>query len=306
MILAFRLIAALWVAGILQGADRPPLTADAIMARVAANQDRADKLRSEYIYHQRIHVVLQKSNGTRMRDEVADYLITPTPDGTQRKLTAISGYYRRKGRYLEFKGEPRPDPDSVDGDMLNDFRHDLMEENTTDGITIALRKDSGDEHSDQHSDQHSKSEHSKDGIARDLFPLTSDQQKDYQFKLIGEDTQQGRPVYRIGFGPKDRSDLDWAGEADIDATDFQPVRVYTKLSRPLPFLVRKLLVDLPGVGFNVQYQRQPDGVWFPTSFGTEFRIHLFMVWGRTIMISLQNTGFERTHVQHQITYQQTE
>jgi hypothetical protein len=293
MILAFRLIAALWTAGILQSTDRPPLTAEAIMARVAANQDRSDKLRSEYIYHQRIHVVLQKANGTRMRDEVADYLITPTPDGTQRKLTAISGYYRHKGRYLEFKGEPRPDADSVDGDMLNDFRHDLMEENSTDGITNDLRKDSGEEHS-------------KDGIARDLFPLTSDQQKDYQFKLIGESTEQGRPVYRVGFGPKKRSDYDWAGEADIDATDFQPVRVYTKLSRPLPFLVRKLLVDLPDLGFNVQYERQPEGVWFPTSFGTEFRLHLFMVWGRTIMISLQNTGFQHTHVEHRITYQQAE
>jgi hypothetical protein len=283
-------IAALWLAGILQGADQPPLTAEAIMARVAANQDRSDQQRSEYIYHQRIHVVLQKANGTKMRDEVADYLITPTPNGTQRKLTAISGYYRHKGQYLEFKGEPRPDADSIDGDMLNDFRHDLMEENSTDGITRDLKRDSTEDHS-------------KDGIAHDLFPLTTEQQKNYQYKLIGEETQQGRNAYRIAFGPKDRKDCDWGGEADIDTTDFQPVRVYTKLSRPLPFLVRKLLVDLPGLGFNVQYQRQPEGVWFPTSFGTEFQIHLFMVWGRTIMISLQNTDFERTHVEHQISYE---
>lgn len=293
MKLVARVIVGFCAAGILQGAaDRPPVTAEAIMARVAANQDRSDKLRSEYIYHQRIHVVLQKANGTKMRDEVADYLITPTPDGTQRKLTAISGFYRHKGRYLGFKGEPRPDADTVDGDMLNDFRHDLMEENTNDGVTNDL-KQSGEAHS-------------KDGIAHDLFPLTTDQQKEYQFKLIGEETQQGRAVYRIGFGPKKRSDYDWAGEADIDAVDFQPVRVYTKLSRPLPFLVRKFLVDLPGLGFNVQYQRQPDGVWFPTSFGTEFRVHLLMFWGRTIMISLENTGFQHTHVEHQITYQQTE
>ena len=233
-----------------------------------------------------------------MRDELADYLITPTPRGNQRKLLSISGYYRHKGQYLEFKGEPRPDADSIDGDMLNDLRHDLMEENSTDGITIELGKDSQDHPSDE--------EHSRDGIAHDLFPLTTDQQKNYQYKLIGEDTQQGRSVYRIGFGPKDRKDYDWTGEADIDTTAFQPVRVYTKLSRPLPFLVRKLVVDLSGLGFNVQYQRQPEGVWFPTSFGTEFRIHLFMVWGRTVMISLQNTGFECTHVQHQITYEQAE
>ena len=93
--LTVHVIAALWLAGILQVAGQPSLTAEAIMAQVAANQDRRDQLRSEYIYHQRIHVVLQKANGTKMRDELADYLITPTPTGTQRKLTAISGYYRQ-------------------------------------------------------------------------------------------------------------------------------------------------------------------------------------------------------------------
>ena len=297
---SLRLIAALWVAGILQGADHPTLAAEAVMARVAANQDRSDQLRSEYVYHQRIHVVLQKANGTKMRDELADYLITPTPTGTQRKLTAISGYYRHKGQYLEFKGEPRPDADSIDGDMLDDLRRDLMEETSNDGITTDLKH--GPTHLRVSIDDDTE-DHSRDGIAHDLFPLTTNQQKNYEYNLIGEEIQQGRNVYRIGFRPKDHKDYDWAGEADIDAADFQPVRVYTKLSQPLPFLLRKFVVDVPGLGFNVQYQRQAEGVWFPTSFGTEFRIHLFMVWGRTVMISLQNTDFERTHVEHEISYE---
>ena len=65
------------------------LSADEIMARVAANQDRSDALRNEYIYHQHIRVMSQKANGTRMRDEVTDYAVTPTEDGTKKELTSI-------------------------------------------------------------------------------------------------------------------------------------------------------------------------------------------------------------------------
>ncbi len=250
-----------------------PLTANQIMVRVAANQDRAEALRSEYIYHQHVHVMLQKANGTRMRDETSDYLVTPTPDGTKKNLTHIEGYYRQKGRYLAFHGEPVPDEDSVDGDMAHDFRDDLTNDK------------------------------SKDGLAKDLFPLTTDAQKDYGFQLLGQETVHGRPAYRLKFGPKDKSDIDWAGEAYIDAADFEPVRVYTKLSRPIPFLIRKFLVDLPGVGFDVEYSRQPDGVWFPVSFGTEFRIRVVMFWARNIIISMSNGDFEHAQVQHSLRFE---
>ncbi|MEJ2008497.1 MAG: hypothetical protein P8Z30_10145, partial [Acidobacteriota bacterium] len=123
-------------------------------------------------------------------------------------------------------------------------------------------------------------EHSKNGIAKDLFPLTTEQQKKDEFKLIGEETLEGRKVYRIRFRPKDRKDIDWAGEADIDAEEFEPVDVFTKLSRRLPFAIRTFLVALPGLGFNVQYERQPDGVWFPATFGTEFRIRVLIFYRR--------------------------
>jgi hypothetical protein len=119
--------------------------------------------------------------------------------------------------------------------------------------------------------------------------------------LLGQETEQGRTVYRLSFRPKDKSDIDWAGEAFIDAAEFEPVRVFRKLSRPLPFLMRKFLVDLPGVGFSVQYRRQPDGVWFPSSFGTEFRFRVLMVLSRNISVSLENSDFEHTSVQSRIT-----
>lgn len=264
------LIAALLLTGLTSDAQAPPVTAEAIMARVAANQDRSNQLRSEYIYHQHIHLVSQKTNGTQMHEESADYQVTPTPSGSKKELQLLKGHYRHKGRYLEFQGDPAPDQDGLDGDMVHDLREDLANDK------------------------------SKDGLAKDLFPLTTEEQKKYQFRLLGEQTEQGRRVYRLSFRPRDKGDIDWAGEAFIDATDFEPVRVFTKLSRPIPFLIRKFLVDLPGVGFNVEYRRQPDGVWFPSSFGTEFKFRVLMFLSRNISISLENTEFEHTSVRSTI------
>jgi hypothetical protein len=94
-------------------------------------------------------------------------------------------------------------------------------------------------------------EKTKDGLAKDLFPLTSDEQKDYEFKLLGQEIEQGRNVYHIAFRPKDKDEITWAGEAYIDAAEFQPVRVFTKLSRRIPFGVRTFLgTDLPRIGFK--------------------------------------------------------
>jgi hypothetical protein len=76
------------------------------------------------------------------------------------------------------------------------------------------------------------------------------------------------------------------------------VRVFTKLSRRIPFGVRTFLgTDLPGVGFSVVYKRQEDGVWFPATFGTEFRIKVLFFINREVSVSLENSGFQHTHVE---------
>ena len=249
----------------------PSLTADAIMARVAANQDRSEALRREFVYQQHIHIVTHKPGGRLMREETSDYDVTPMPEGTEKKLTVLTGRYWHKGKYEAFSGEPVPEDDSLDGDLIKDFRDSL-----------------GDDKS-------------KDGLGKDLFPLTSEEQKDYAFQLLGEETQDGRHVYHIGFRPKDKKEITWAGEAYIDAAEFEPVRVFTKLSRRIPLLVRAMLgTDLPGIGFNVVYQRQADDVWFPATFGTEFRLRAVFFINREISISLENSGFERTHVKSTI------
>jgi hypothetical protein len=246
-----------------------PLTADAIMARVAANQDRSEELRKQYVYRQHTHILTHKPKGGRLlREETADYDVVPTPDGTQKELKLLTGRYWSKGKYETFQGEPIPEAESLDGSLIHDFREDLSNEKT------------------------------KDGLAKDLFPLTTEGQKDDNFTLLGQEMQEGRSVYHIGFRPKDKNDISWAGEAYIDAAEFQPVRVFTKLSRRIPFGVRTFLgTDLPGIGFNVVYKRQEDGVWFPATFGTEFRIHALFFINRDVSVSLENSGFQHTHVE---------
>ncbi len=252
------------------GQSRP--SADEIMARVAANQDRAVKQRAEYVYQQQIRVISHKSNGRMMRDETTDYLVTPTPDGTKKELKQVVGRAWVKDHYVEFEKEPGPDPDGLDGDLVHDLRDDLANEK------------------------------SKDGLAGDLFPLSSDQQKGYRFELKGEEIINGRRAYRIRFVPSDKDiwkgdNPPWAGEALIDAQDFQPVRVYTKLSQKLPLFVRTVLgTNLPGIGFDVEYGRFGEGVWFPVSFGTEFRLKVIFFIKRNISISLKNSAFEQVHV----------
>ena len=257
--------------GMLASGDQVSPSVDEIMARVAANQDRAEQVRAEYVYQQRIHVATLRTNGKLAREETAEYLVAPTADGTKKELKHIEGRYWHKGKYLAFQGEPVPEAGWVDSSLVESFRDDLSNDK------------------------------SKDSLARDLFPLTTEEQKQYRFELAREETVQGRKAYRIRFCPRTKNDLSWAGEALVDAEEFEPVRVYTKLSRRIPFAVRTLLgTDLPGLGFNVQYKRFDEGVWFPVSFGTEFRLRAVFFINRDVTVALENSAFQRAKVQSRI------
>lgn len=265
------LVAALYAnAGNTNASEHP---AEAIMLKVAANQDRAEKLRNQYVYRQHIRVVTRRTNGKLAREETTDYLVAPTPDGVKKDLKHVDGRFWQKHQYVEFHGDSVPEADSLDGVIVESFRHDFV---------------------------NSKS---KDGFESGLFPLTSQEQTKYDFELMGEQTVSGRRVYRIAFGPKNRKDITWAGEALIDTQDFEPIRVFTKLSRRIPFAVRTLLgTDVPGLGFNVEYRKFDDGVWFPVSFGTEFRLRAVFFINRNITVSLENSDFQRAHVESAIDY----
>ena len=265
---------------------QPPPTAEVIMARVAANQDSSEADRLHYLYLQHARVASHKG-GTLMCEEITDIRITPLEHGSQQTLVNLNGRLRRKGAYVSYNQLPpgaATDKDTVDvGD--EDLSISIDSDNEADRDMV------------EHMRNNFINNKSKDGIASNLFPLTSGRQAEYAFHLLGREHLNGRDVFHLTFAPKDKSEFGWKGDAYIDTEAFQPVVVRTAMSRQIPFAVRTLLgTSLPGLGFNVVYAPQPDGVWFPVSFGTEFKIRVLFFYRRNITLNAENHDFVRTHV----------
>jgi hypothetical protein len=105
----------------------PAPTPEDIMARVAENQNRAEKLRSEFVYQQKVLIRLRDGKGKLVREEVDEYVVTPTPDGTKKELTS-SRKFGRPGRLAE-----------EDADLAKDLRHDLTNDRKAkDGLNRKL------------------------------------------------------------------------------------------------------------------------------------------------------------------------
>lgn len=278
---------------IAEQAEAPVLNAEKIMARVAANQDRAEQARTHYVYVQHAHV-LSRKGATVMCEETTDTRVTPSADGSHAELLKLQGRLLRKHAYFTYTtlkpekvghatdaaqpaqtGE-KPATVNLDEDGLD---RDLVE-----GMRDGLTRDG-----------------TKDGFDRELFPLTSKAQTDYHFDLVGRERINGRDAYHITFRPKDNSDFDWKGDAYVDEAEYQPVEINTELARKIPFAVRTLLgTNLPGLGFAITYAPQSDGIWFPVSFGTEFKMRVLFFFGREIVIDARNEQFEKTHVSSRI------
>jgi len=242
------------------GSELPSV--NAAMAQVGANQDRSETARKQYRCVEHIHIITSKPGSSVMREEIADYDFVPGATETKMHLLRLTGRYWHQGKYEDFSGEPVPAADSWDADYIRDIRMCLTNEKSRCTTTPLL------------------------------FPLTSEEQKQYDFRLIGRETLRERDVYHVAFTPKNKTILAWAGEAFIDATDFQPVRVFTNLSQGVPFAVRTFAgTDISGFGYNVEYKRQEDGIWLPSSYGTEYGLRLFFHINRTVSVSM-DTSFE--------------
>lgn len=256
----------------------PPETAGSIMTKVAANQDRAQSMRSAFVYHQNVLLRMKRSNGKLAREEASEYLITPTEKGVQRQRTQFTLKYVAHGKTTEYHSrDDVPKKLDIDGEVVA-------------GMADSLVCD----------------DKSRDGIARDLFPLTAAEQKRYTFRLDGVEDYRGTPVYRILFEPNKDDDEDgspFAGEALIDQKEFQPVLITTHQAFKVPLVVRTALgTNVEHLGFKVTYKKFDEGLWFPVNYGGEMRFRALFFYARRVGISVQNSGFERADVHSTVKY----
>jgi hypothetical protein len=249
-----------------------------IMTRVAMNRAKSLEERRNYVYTQKQLLRFVRGNGKVAREEHREYSVAPAGQGVQKTLAKFDGKYERKGAFFTYDepGYAYKEVD-IDGDLINDMSQDMLADNE-----------------------------GKDGISPDLFPLTSQEQLKYNFRLVKAETYRGCDVYRVAFEPKPHYGNDhgnWKGEALIDAAEFQPVLVTTKLAWGMPLAVKTLLgTNIKGLGFSVSYEKFADGVWFPVSYGGEFDVRAVFFYKRTMAISMVNTDFRRTDVKSEIAY----
>ena len=263
-------------------AAQPPTTAEGIMARVALNQDRDQDLRTAFVYHQNVMVRLNRNNGKLAREEYGEYTVTPTSKGVNKEQTLFRGKYMDHGKEVEFE-KPGYEHKSIDIDA--DFARSMLEDFAND-------------------------KESRDGIDHDLFPLTSKQQRKYEFHLEGTEDYRGTPVYRITFAPKKKPSIyddddngSWAGEVLVERNEYQPVLVTSRLAVKIPAWVKVLFgINVQQLGFKVTYKKFDEGLWFPVTYGGEFKLKALFLYSRRIGISMQNTGFQHAVVESKVNF----
>ena len=57
---------------------------------------------------------------------------------------------------------------------------------------------------------------------------------------------------------------------------------------------------------TVEYRKFDEGVWFPVSYGTEFRFHVLFFYSRQIAVSMVNSDFRRADVKSSVEFETTQ
>src|SRR6266852_1956192 len=101
-------------------------TAQSIVAKVADNQDRAQQMRSAFIYQQSILLRFKRGNGKLAREEQREYTVTPTAKGFNKNLVHFAGKYESHGAFIDYNkpGYTYKKVD-IDGELADDFIHDV-------------------------------------------------------------------------------------------------------------------------------------------------------------------------------------
>jgi hypothetical protein len=305
-IVAATLVCSWPFAGAGQPSTSDPLpAAEVVMARVATNQDQAQAERARYVYVQ--HAKMTSRHGDKVLcEEITDYRMAPSSDGSEEQLLKVDGRYLKEHQYLTYtKLLPRDEDKPKEADKGKDKETHKEKSEKKEKEKDPVFDPNSDETIDRDIVENMRwnliHDKSKDGIDAHLFPLTSKDQADYAFRMVARERLNGRDVFHIAFRPKKKDDFGWSGDAYIDTTAYEPVLITTGMARKIPFAVRTLLgTNLPGLGFTVTYAPQPDGVWFPVTFSTEFKLHVLFFFNRQIILDAQNRDFEKTHVTSRI------
>ena len=254
----------------------PPL--EEILGRLADSQERAVEARKSVVYRQTVHTRILRGGGKLAREEKREYTVTPSEASTSKDLVHLEGRYEKGGKLLPYSDPKfRHKNVDLDGELTESLTDDLVND-----------KDS------------------RDGISKDMFPLTRREQEHYEFKLAGTRKVAGVDAYVLKFEPatdEAEEGRPWSGEVLVHPEEFQPLAVTTNLGKVIPGWVKVVFgIDLKQLGFSLTYRRVADGLWFPATYGTEFGLRLFFGYSRTITMSMENSDFRLATAESTITY----
>jgi len=260
-----------------------------IMRRMAASIESSVEARRQYVYKQKVRARLLRPNGRVARQESREYTVAPGPEITEKTLVSLAGEYHKSKTDIIKYDKPGFEKGGIDidGDVMRDLVDDLVDDKK-----------------------------SRDGIPHDLFPISTKDLTAYTFTFQEETVEKGRKTYRIAFQPARKSTCvsiggeddcgdskPWKGEVLVDAEEFQPVRIYTDLAFKMPWGVKVFLgTNIRQVGFSVAYARLAPNVWFPVSYGTEFKLDVLFGYHRVITLALDSSEFRRGEAKSEIRF----
>jgi hypothetical protein len=273
------------------GNDQGPLP---IMEKMAAKIEASVDARRQYVYKQRISAKLVRANGQIARAEKREYTAAPGPERTEKTLVSLQGEYHKSKKEIIRYDQPGFEKGGmdIDGGLMKDLIKDLA-----------------------------NSEKSRDGIPHSVFPFRANDLQFFKFTYAGQTEVKGRKAHRIAFEPvnkksnclnigdEDYDDEDcvgsrpWKGEVVVDAEEFQPVRIFTDLTFKMPWGVKVFLgTNIRQTGFSASYTRVAPDVWFPATYGTEFRLDVLFGYKRVITLALDSSDFQRAEAKSEITF----